>query len=238
MKLTPHTIRHAPNVISPEGRLTLVLRDNNIAYIENLASSGDVYAAVDLSNNDIAEVAGLGGLPTLHTVLLANNRITRVAQGERCAVRALLLAQNRLASFSALAQLRQFPQLENLLMVGNPVTAQEQYRVHVVLLVPLLRVLDGEKVTLEERRAAERYQEAKTNAEKETETEKGEAEAETKGEAKIETVAEKDTVEADKTETKTGGLSAEEKAKLVQQLEAALSMEEVERISALLGRSS
>lgn len=230
MKLTPHTIRHAPNVISPEGRLTLVLRDNNIAYIENLASSGDVYAAVDLSNNDIAEVAGLGGLPTLHTVLLANNRITRIAQGERCAVRALLLAQNRLASFSALAQLRQFSQLENLLMVGNPVTAQEQYRVHVVLLVPLLRVLDGEKVTLEERRAAERYGE-KAKAEAKTV-----AEAETKPEARIETVAEKDTVEADKTETKAG-LSAEEKAKLVQQLEAALSMEEVERISALLGSS-
>lgn len=76
MKITPKLIASAPNVINPEGLLTLVLRDQGILFIENLQTYSDVYSVIDLTNNDVTELWGICDQGRIETVLLANNNIS------------------------------------------------------------------------------------------------------------------------------------------------------------------
>lgn len=225
MKLTPQALRNAPNVISPEGKLTVVLRNLDIAYIENLELLNDSVQALDLTNNQICELSDLPARPDLQEVLLAGNNISRVGTNGELPLRSLLLANNNVREFAALVPLRQFLTLQTLLMVGNPIAAEHHYRAFVVWLLPELQVLDCAKVKAAERKAAAELFgpsfEAQTPA----------ATALLHGTHNSDAA---ETKEARLMSTTVRRLGAAERAELVAQLERAETMDEIERIQQAL----
>ena len=66
------------------------------------------------------------------------------------------LANNKLANLSDLAPLAALPTLLRLDLLGNPVTKKGDYRVHVISLLPKLKLLDGQRVREAERKEATR----------------------------------------------------------------------------------
>ncbi|GEQ68841.1 hypothetical protein JCM33374_g2510 [Metschnikowia sp. JCM 33374] len=223
-KLTPTAVENAVNVISPEGISTLSLRGRRILYIENLEFTKNAFGAIDLTNNDIVEFSGVPDLPNLEVLLLGNNNISTVAQNTQCGVKSLSLMNNDLSSFAEVAKLRILRRLEHLVMMGNHITHEHHYRLFVVWLFPQLRVLDCQKVKAKER------EEAKELFGPSYEDRLPAADALINGSKSIEP-QEPASKETRLMETTMKKLSPEEKAKLVEELQNASSMEEIERIS-------
>lgn len=235
MKLTPQLLRDAPNVINPEGKLTVVLRNLEIAYIENLELTNDSVQAIDLTNNQILRFCDVPTRPDLEVLLLANNNISTIGKCGALSLQLLLLANNNLGAFSDLVQLRQFEELQTLVMVGNPITEKHHYRLFLIWLLPSLRVLDFSKVKQAERAAATdlfgpSFDEATPAATAllhgKTESRPEYAPASKPGNKAMEQPGKDERL----MNTTVKQLSAEERAKLVSQLEQAETMEEIERI--------
>lgn len=66
-------------------------------------------------------------------------------------LKSLVLLSNHLATFDDIAVLSQFQKLERLCLLGNRVTRLPNYRLFVIHLFPRLRVLDFHKVKPSER---------------------------------------------------------------------------------------
>lgn len=221
MKLTAQVIQNAPNIINPEGKLTLVLRNLQISFIENLDVTQDNFAVIDFSNNELVDLGGVAALPALETLLLANNNISNIS-GIGSSLVSMSLVNNNISKFSQLLELRKVP-LTSLLMTGNPVAREHHFRLFLVWLIPTLKVLDCQKVKESERKEARElfggsFDEATAAAT-----------ALMHGGAVV--AVEKSTRLMANTVQK---LTQEEKAKLISDLEKADSMEEIERISAAL----
>mmetsp|Transcript_23835 Transcript_23835/g.74769 ORF Transcript_23835/g.74769 Transcript_23835/m.74769 type:complete len:188 (-) Transcript_23835:19-582(-) len=96
-------------------------------------------------------------LPRLKMLLLAHNRISRLAERLSEAfpgLETLVLTDNSFAQLSELSPLAGLPSLTSLSLVDNPVTKQQGYRHYVIARLPKLRVLDFKRVTTSERAAA------------------------------------------------------------------------------------
>lgn len=253
MKITPSLILLAPDIITPEGKLALVLRDQALLDIENLYPFSSIYSVIDLTNNDILELENVPDTECVETLLLANNNISFLgaaafANGtidapngtlsssttselgsnqklkKTSSLLSLLLVNNNISSFTELCKLHRFCNLRCLLMMGNPICNENHYRVFTIWILPKLRVLDGERVTRAERTLAmelfgasldERSIEANELLHKTAETS---------------TAPKQTRLMADALKK----LTPEEKKSLVAQLELALTMEEMERISLAL----
>lgn len=247
MKITPKLIASAPNVINPEGQLTLVLRNQGIIYLENLGPSSETYSVIDLTNNDIIELSGIPDHGAVNTILLANNNISSL--GESLAIddglnvdsksaeeakhtleyetraistiKSLSLVNNNVSSFAEVAKLQRFENLENLLLLGNSIAEEHHYRSFTIWLLPKLRMLDGEKVKTAERAAAQELFGTSLSARTPA------ADALLHGNSQIDTAPKAERL----MKSAVRKLSADEKAKLLAELELALSMEVIERIS-------
>lgn len=247
MKLTPNLIGNAPNIISPEGKLVLVLRNLGILYIENLEHCADVYSIIDLTNNEIKEFSGIPTDGTIDTILIANNNISSIGEIQsdmgndettssgatqqeapsepltktRSSLMSLLLINNNISAFSELSKLRQFDNLETLLMIGNPICNQHHYRHFLIWLLPKLRIIDGEKVKLADKSDALELFGALW-------AQRTPAVDALLNQQTIATAVPKETRLMTNAIKK---LSEEEKEQLVKDLQKALTMEEIERLS-------
>lgn len=220
MKLTPQVIQNAPNVVNPEGKLTLSLRNLGLSDIDSLHLANDAFAVVDLTNNVLEEVSGLPTWGSLETVLLANNNISAIGDVSGVTLHSLLLAQNSLVWLKQLVNLRSLGEIHTLLLLGNPVCKEHHYRQFLVWLLPSLKVLDCEKVKQNERKdAIELFGES-------FDTATAAAMALIHGGDDIVPV-EKETREM---KTTVSRLTKEEKEKLVAQLASAQTMEEMDLI--------
>lgn len=247
MKITPSVVANASNVINPEGKLALVLRDLGILYIENLEPCSDVYSTIDLTNNDITDLSNIPSDGIIETILLANNNISSIGDLQskidldespssasskqdkaiesstvkRSSLLSLLLINNNISAFSELAKLRQFGNLETLFLIGNPISEQHHYRPFLVWLLPKLRVLDGEKVKAADKSAASELFGSSW------------AERTPAIDALLhqKTIAATVSKETRLMTTAVKKLSAEEKKQLVEDLKLALSMDEIHRLS-------
>ena len=96
----------------------------------------------------------------LRTLLLTNNRLTRVDAGfaDMCPqLESLLLTNNKLSKLEDLTRIAaSCKSLQRLSLLGNLVTQLPNYRLYVIHLIPSLRVLDFQKVTSKERQEATR----------------------------------------------------------------------------------
>ena len=82
VKCTPDLIECAGQYINPVRDRELDLRGYKIPVIENLGSTLDQFDTIDFSDNEIRKLDGFPLLSRAKTLLMNNNRIVRIAEGE------------------------------------------------------------------------------------------------------------------------------------------------------------
>lgn len=98
---------------APSNSLTRALQDND---------------AIDLTDNDIAQLGNFPLQPRLRSLFLAQNRITNIQPNLSSSIpnlQTLVLTKNRITELSDLDPLAGFSQLIFLTLMGNPVTSKE-----------------------------------------------------------------------------------------------------------------
>ncbi|CAL1412554.1 unnamed protein product [Linum trigynum] len=159
VRLTADLIWKSPHFFNAIKERELDLRGNKIPVIENLGATEDQFDTIDLSDNEIVKLENLPFLNRLGTVLLNNNRITRISSriGEFLPkLHSLVLTNNRLVNLVEIDPLASLPKLQFLSLLDNNITKRPNYRLYVIFKLKSLRVLDFKKVKAKERAEAER----------------------------------------------------------------------------------
>ncbi|KAF2794462.1 L domain-like protein [Melanomma pulvis-pyrius CBS 109.77] len=153
MRLTTDLINSSLSFINCITERELDLRGHKISAIENMGAARD-NDAIDLTDNDIAQLGNFPLQPRLHTLFVAQNRISSIQQNISSSIpnlTTLVLTKNRLTELADLDPLSGFGELVYLTLVGNPVTSKENYRYWVIWHCPSVRFLDFAKVRESER---------------------------------------------------------------------------------------
>jgi len=155
MKLTPEVIESGYQYINKATRdRELDLRAYKVTVIENLGATLDQFDAIDFSDNDIRRVDGFPLLLRLKTLLLNNNRISRMADDLHESIpnlESLILTNNHMQELGDIEPLAAFQRLTTLSLLNNPITTKKHYRLYVIHKLPIVRLLDFRKVRQKER---------------------------------------------------------------------------------------
>ncbi|TYI60754.1 hypothetical protein E1A91_D10G125700v1 [Gossypium mustelinum] len=158
VKLTADLIWKCPHFFNALKERELDLRGNKIAVIENLGATEDQFDTIDLSDNEIVKLDNFPYLKRLGTLLINNNRVTRINPniGEFLPnLHTLVLTNNRLVNLVEIDPLSSLPKLQFLSLLDNNITKKPNYRLYVIHKLKSLRVLDFKKVKAKERLEAE-----------------------------------------------------------------------------------
>ncbi|CBI29303.3 hypothetical protein VitviT2T_001672 [Vitis vinifera] len=158
VRLTADLIWKSPHFFNAIRERELDLRGNKVAVIENLGATEDQFDTIDLSDNEIVKLENLPYLNRLGTLLINNNRITRINPniGEYLPkLHTLVLTNNRLVNLAEIDPLSSFPKLQFLSLLDNNITKKPNYRLYVIHRLKSLRLLDFKKVKNKERLEAE-----------------------------------------------------------------------------------
>ncbi|KAE9589320.1 hypothetical protein Lal_00000357 [Lupinus albus] len=154
VRLNADLIWKSPHFFNAIKERELDLRGNKIPVIENLGATEDQFDTVDLSDNEIVKLENLPYLNRLGTLLINNNRITRINPniGEFLPkLHTLVLTNNRIVNLVEIDPLASLPKLQFLSLLDNNVTKKPNYRLYVIHTLKSLRVLDFKKVKTKER---------------------------------------------------------------------------------------
>uniref|UniRef100_A0A0E0CIF1 U2A'/phosphoprotein 32 family A C-terminal domain-containing protein n=1 Tax=Oryza meridionalis TaxID=40149 RepID=A0A0E0CIF1_9ORYZ len=157
VRLTADLIWKSPHFFNAVKDRELDIRGNKIPVIENLGATEDQFDTIDLSDNEIVKLENFPYLNRLGTLLVNNNRITRINPnlGEFLPkLHTLVLTNNRLTNLAEIDPLASLPKLQFLSLLDNTVTKQPDYRLYVIHKLKHLRLLDFKKVKQQERIAA------------------------------------------------------------------------------------
>ncbi|XP_010548874.1 PREDICTED: U2 small nuclear ribonucleoprotein A' [Tarenaya hassleriana] len=157
VKLTADLIWKSPHFFNAIKERELDLRGNKISVIENLGATEDQFDTIDLSDNEIVKLENFPHLNRLGTLLINNNRITRINPniGEFLPkLHTLILTNNRLVNLIEIDPLASIPKLQYLSLLDNNITKKPNYRLYVIHKLKSLRVLDFKKVKAKERAEA------------------------------------------------------------------------------------
>ncbi|KAK1281495.1 U2 small nuclear ribonucleoprotein A' [Acorus calamus] len=159
VRLTADLIWKSPHFFNAIGERELDLRGNKISVIENVGATEDQFDTIDLSDNEIVKLENFPFLNRLGTLLINNNRITRINPniGEFLPkLHTLVLTNNRLVNLVEIDPLGSLPKLQTLSLLDNNITKKPNYRLYVIYKLKHLRLLDFKKVKLKERAEAEK----------------------------------------------------------------------------------
>ncbi|XP_047311077.1 U2 small nuclear ribonucleoprotein A'-like [Impatiens glandulifera] len=174
VRLTADLIWNSPHFFNAIRERELDLRGNKIPLIENLGATEDQFDAIDLSDNEIVKIENFPNLNRLGTLLINNNRITRInpSIGEFLPkLHTLVLTNNRLTNLVEIDPLASLPKLQFLSLLDNNITKKPNYRLYVIHKLKSLRLLDFKKIKQKERDAAHKLfasKEAEEQAKKES----------------------------------------------------------------------
>ncbi|XP_010490305.1 PREDICTED: U2 small nuclear ribonucleoprotein A' isoform X2 [Camelina sativa] len=157
VKLTADLIWKSPHFFNAVKERELDLRGNKIPVIENLGATEDQFDTIDLSDNEIVKLENFPYLNRLGTLLINNNRITRINPnlGEFLPkLHSLVLTNNRLVNLVEIDPLASIPKLQYLSLLDNNITKKPNYRLYVIHKLNSLRVLDFIKIKAKERAEA------------------------------------------------------------------------------------
>ncbi|CAK7335987.1 unnamed protein product [Dovyalis caffra] len=158
VRLTADLIWKSPHFFNAIKERELDLRGNKIPVIENLGATEDQFDTIDLSDNEIVKLENMPYLNRLGTLIINNNRITRINPniGEYLPkLHTLVLTNNRLVNLAEIDPLVSLPKLQFLSLLDNNITKKPNYRLYVIHKLKSLRVLDFKKVKVKERAEAE-----------------------------------------------------------------------------------
>ncbi|XP_058195720.1 U2 small nuclear ribonucleoprotein A' isoform X1 [Rhododendron vialii] len=174
VRLTADLIWKSPHFFNAIKERELDLRGNKIPVIENLGATEDQFDTIDLSDNEIVKLENFPYLTRLGTLIVNNNRITRINPniGEFLPkLHTLVLTNNRLTNLVEIDPLASLTKLQYLSLLDNNITKRPNYRLYVIHKLKSLRLLDFKKVKQKERIEAQRLfssQEAEEQAKKES----------------------------------------------------------------------
>ncbi|PWA91865.1 U2 small nuclear ribonucleoprotein A [Artemisia annua] len=174
VRLTADLIWKSPHFFNALRERELDLRGNKIPVIENLGATEDQFDTIDLSDNEIVKLENFPNLNRLGTLLLNNNRITRINPniGEFLPkLHSLVLTNNRLVNLVEIDPLASLPKLQYLSLLDNNITKKPNYRLYVIHKLKSLRLLDFKKIKQKERIEASKLfasEEAEKEAQKES----------------------------------------------------------------------
>ncbi|XP_020237680.1 U2 small nuclear ribonucleoprotein A' isoform X4 [Cajanus cajan] len=154
VRLTADLIWKSPHFYNAIKERELDLRGNKIAVIENLGATEDQFDTIDLSDNEIVKLENVPHLNRLGTMLINNNRVTRINPniGEFLPkLHTLILTNNRIVNLVEIDPLASLPKLQFLSLLDNNITKKANYRLYVINKLKSLRVLDFKKVKNKER---------------------------------------------------------------------------------------
>ncbi|KAK9759780.1 U2 snRNP complex subunit, partial [Basidiobolus ranarum] len=149
MKLTADLITRAPSYINAIKDRELDLRGNKIPVLENLGVSKDQNDCIDFTDNNIQYLGNFPLLRRLHTLLLSNNRISRIETSINQFLpnlRTLVLTNNSISELGDLEALAGLTKLTYLSLIDNPVAKKNYYRSWLIWRTPTLRVIDFKRV--------------------------------------------------------------------------------------------
>ena len=109
---------------------------------------------MDLTDNEVPKLENFPLMKRLKTLLLSNNRISRIADGLGASIpnlQHLILTNNRITSLGEIEALGSLSKLTTLSLLGNPVTRKQNYRYYTIFKNPGLTVLDFQRVRRKER---------------------------------------------------------------------------------------
>lgn len=78
MKITAELIQRSPQATNALNERQLDLRGNKISLIENLGATLDFFECIDMSDNEIRKFANFSYLERLTSLIIANNRISKL----------------------------------------------------------------------------------------------------------------------------------------------------------------
>ncbi|XP_050373458.1 U2 small nuclear ribonucleoprotein A' [Argentina anserina] len=154
VRLTADLIWKSPHFFNALKERELDLRGNKIPVIENLGATEDQFDTIDLSDNEIVKLENLPYLNRLGTLIINNNRITRINPniGEFLPkLHTLVLTNNRLVNLVEIDPLSSLSKLQYLSLLDNNITKKPNYRLYVIHKLKSLRVLDFKKIKDKER---------------------------------------------------------------------------------------
>ncbi|CAI5759179.1 unnamed protein product [Candida verbasci] len=225
MKLLVQYIQDAPRILNTNKELTLLLRDKHITEIDNLQTTNDIFHCIDLTNNNLVKLSNIPQLKNLKTLLLGNNNITYIdiRTLSETNIESLSLYNNNLYKFQF--EIRTvFKNLRNLVLIDNPITRIENYRLFTIWIFPNLKVLDFTKVKESERvKAREIFGDDNSKL-----NEKGEEII------KLENVVSEASKDDKQLNNIVKKLTDKEKQGLLKKLESATSLDEIEEIESTL----
>jgi len=159
MRLTAELISRAGTYLNPLKDREIDLRGNKISVIENLGATQDQFDSIDLSDNEITKLENIPLLNRLRTILLNNNKVSRIENGLGQSLphlETLVLTNNKLSKLNEIIPLAELPSLRYLSLLDNMVSKQQHYRFYVAYKLPRLKVLDYRKIKQTDRAAAEK----------------------------------------------------------------------------------
>eukprot|EP01023_Acetabularia_acetabulum_P041365 TRINITY_DN402_c3_g1_i1.p1 TRINITY_DN402_c3_g1~~TRINITY_DN402_c3_g1_i1.p1 ORF type:complete len:275 (-),score=31.52 TRINITY_DN402_c3_g1_i1:373-1197(-) len=157
-RLTAELILRSPQHMNCVGLYEISMRGNRIAVIENLGATLNQFDCMDFSDNAITKLDGFPKLSRLSTLLMSNNRISRIATGLNDVIpnlEWLILTNNQIRQLKDLDPLSQLKKLRVLSLVDNPITKQRDYWLYVVHICKNIKMLDFKKVKQKDREMAE-----------------------------------------------------------------------------------
>ena len=157
VKLTSEVISRGFQYMNVSKEYELNLRGFKIMDIQNLSATNDQFACINLSDNSISEVNYLPQLKRLKTLILINNRISKIEKdfAINCPfLTNLVLTNNKISDFGQIDNISSCKSLQKLYLVDNVVTKIKNYRLYTIYKIPTLRILDYQRVTKKEREEA------------------------------------------------------------------------------------
>lgn len=248
VRLTADLVEYAPQFMNTLKEREIDLRSNQIALIENLASTQDQFDLIDLSDNNITMLDGFPLLSRLKSLFLNNNQITQISSRICEALPNLseiILTNNNIKEFSDIDSICLNINLSHISLMRNPVAYKQYYREYIIYKLPNIKVIDFQKVKLKERTRAKKLFEGSkgralitslgaslyddsNNLKTDTDNKNNNN---TENKIKTFTVGE---VETDKVVKSSGGLSKEQEKKIKQAIMNAGSLQEIQRLEAIL----
>ena len=111
---------------------------------------------INLWGSSLDDVEVVQRMPNLESLSLSVNRLASLRVFARCPnLVDLHLRKNDIADLDEVRFLVGLDRLRTLWLCDNPCALEPNYRMRVIAMLPSLLVLDGDEVTLDERRAAE-----------------------------------------------------------------------------------
>ncbi|KAL9647684.1 hypothetical protein ABK040_015173 [Willaertia magna] len=139
----------------------LALSTNSIDRIGSLQGLSSI-EILSFSRNLIKKLENLDGVAaTLTQLWISYNYIASLAGIEKLKkLKVLYVGNNKIASWTEIDRLKELVELEDLLLIGNPLEKNskdsgENYRLQVLIRLPHLKKLDGRPFDINEREQAE-----------------------------------------------------------------------------------